>query len=299
MTTLLVIIWGIVAVILLVANAIRPERTRRSWFELQRHKDEQLIKREEHITDIDGLRRIVTGIALIALAVIGWELWQGWGLLAVIIVWVFSGAITRQKIISKNVAHLYKKYEPSLLSFVISYPVIGSITRIQNWHPHDQRIESREHLLHLVDNASMILTSDEQKIIHKGLDWHTTRVEAIMTPVSEIVSIKHNELLGPLVLDDLHRSGHDRFPVTRGDSDEMIGVLDITDVLEIDSGKHSQTAEKAMMPRVLYINEKEFLPVALTMLQKSRQHMLIVVDEHGATVGLVTLADITNLLLGP
>jgi putative hemolysin len=119
-----------------------------------------------------------------------------------------------------------------------------------------------------------------------------------MTKRKDIVSVKHTELLGPLVLDDLHRSGYTRFPVMRGTIDTVTGILDISQLLDVTVTKRSETVEKSMTSEVLHVEADEPLPVALDLLQKSHQHMLIVVDSDGKTAGLVTLSDITGSLLG-
>ena len=298
MTVLLVAIWVVLSVCLVILSAILPERTHHSWFELRHRANEYAMERERRIADIEGIHRVVTGVLLIVLTIVGLALWQAWGVIAVMVMWVLSGWIARQKIVHKFAMRLYKKYEASLLGLLTKTPLIGRIVRYQTWHPRDQRIESPEHLLHLVEDAGAILSQDQQRIIHHGLDWHSTPVASIMVARKDIVSIKHSELLGPLVLDDLHHSGHNRFPVIKGTIDTVVGILDITELLEIDSGKRSQTAEQAMSQRVLHVASDEPLPAALSLLQKSRQHLLVVTDQEGKTVGLVTLADITNSLLG-
>lgn len=296
MMVLLVIIWILLVVGLIIVSAVHPERSRRSWFELQHRKDEYSLMREKHIADIEGLCRLVAGLLLMIVTAVGFLLWQAWGIVAAGILWMLTGWITRRKTVHAYVTKLYKRYEDPLLRFVMNYPLIGMLTRTYTWHPRDQRIESPDHLLHLVETADTILSTDQQRIIQQGLQWHTTPVSAIMVARKDIVSIKYNELLGPLVLDDLHRSGHSRFPVAK--TDAIVGILDITELLEIDSGKRSQTAERAMSRQVLHVESDEPLPAALLLLQKSRQHILVVIDKDGETAGIVTLADITGSLLG-
>ena len=298
MTTLLIIVWGILAIFLVFITSIRPERSLHSWFELKRRGDAAVMRRERLIEDINGMLRIVVGIVLIILAVTGFSIWQGLGIILTIGIWLISGLIARQKPVHHYVSKVYSQAEPTLLDAAEKTKVIGALARTGKWRPYDAHLESKEQLLHLVDNAGNILTSDQQDIIRHGINWHTTPVEKIMTHRVDIVGVKHNELLGPLVLDDLHRSGHSRFPVIRGSLDEIIGVLDVTDLLEASATKHSQSVESVMAAQVPRIESDETLPVALSMLQKSRQHIVIVVDEEGKTVGLITLADITKSLLG-
>jgi CBS domain-containing protein len=298
MTTLLIIVWGVLALLLICISSIRPERSSHSWFELKRCGEAATMRRERLIEDVNGLLRVLTGIVLIILALTSYIVWQGLGIILTIGVWGVSGLLARQKPVHHYAMRAYMKYEPKLLDTVEKTKLIGMLVRTGKWRPHDIQLESTEQLMHLVENANTILTSEQQTIIRHGMDWHTTPVEKIMTSRADIVSIKNTELLGPLVLDDLHRSGHSRFPVIRGSLDEIIGVLDVTDLLEATAGRHSQSVESVMSAQVLRVELDEALPAALSMLKKSRQHLLIVVDENGRTVGIVTLSDITTSLLG-
>jgi magnesium and cobalt transporter len=119
-----------------------------------------------------------------------------------------------------------------------------------------------------------------------------------MTPRGVIDTIGKKELLGPLVLDDLHKTGHSRFPVTDGDIDHIVGVLHIQDLLVLDARQRSATAEKAMEPRVFYIREDQTLDHALTAFLRTRHHLFVVVNEFRETVGIVSLEDVIETLLG-
>lgn len=298
MTTLMAIVWVFAMVALLIVLGFRPKRTRHSWFELQRRGDKGAIRRERLLGDVLAFRRVAAGVLLSILVLVGAGLWQAPGVLISLGVWLVGGAVSRWKPFRRQAMRLYDKLEPWLLDTAQTVPILGKLFRTDTYTPRDQRLESVEHLLHMVDAADHILSTDQQEIIRRGVHWHDTVVGSVMTPAKDIFSVKHTELLGPLVLDDLHRSGHDRFPVIRGSIDSVIGVLDITDFLEVSTDRRSETAQKAMTPDVSKINENGPLPVALRLLQKNRQHILIVTDAEDKTVGLVTLADLTGSLLG-
>ncbi|MFZ2545192.1 MAG: CBS domain-containing protein [Candidatus Saccharimonadales bacterium] len=298
MTTLLIIVWGILALSMMVIGAIRPVRSTHSWFELMRISDTRAMRRERLLDSIYGVQRGVVGIVLMTVTLVGFLLWQWWGIIATLFLWIISGLVIRHKTIRKMSMRVYVRIEPWLLDTLEKTPSIGSFLKTEDWKPHDQKLESPQQLAHLVMSSGHVFTAEQQDIILNSLDWHTTSIADVMTPKRKLVTIKFNELLGPLVLDDLHKSGYSRFPVIKGDVDNIIGILDITTLLEINGTKKSETAEKAMSQQVLRIESDEPLPVALSLLEKSRQHILIVVDVNGSTVGLVTLTDIMGSLLG-
>jgi CBS domain containing-hemolysin-like protein len=159
------------------------------------------------------------------------------------------------------------------------------------------RLSSREELHHLVETSGSLLSADEKALISHSLTFNDRAVKKIMTPRSVIDSISHKELLGPLVLDDLHKTGHSRFPVVDGDIDHVVGMLHIQDLLTLDT-KRSTTAAKAMEPRVFYVREDQTLKYALTAFLRTHHHLFVVVNEFRETVGLLSLEDVIEALIG-
>ena len=298
MTTLLLIVGIVILISLLVVLGFRPQRTQRSWSELRRQNAKNILERERMLSDIVALRRVVVGLLLIAGTLVGYSLWQAGGVMIVVIVWLLAGVVVRWKPFNRLAMQLYDSLEPRLLRFLQKTHVAGWLFRAENYSHHEQRLESIEHLRELIEKSGHIMTDAQQTIVSNGLDWPTIPVKSVMVPRSKIVSVKSRDLLGPLVLNDLHTSGHSRFPVARKNIDDIIGVVDIAELLEVDSGKSSQTAERVMSPNVMRIEQDETLPVALDMLQKSHQHLLVVVDVNGKTAGIVTLTNVMGALLG-
>ena len=120
-----------------------------------------------------------------------------------------------------------------------------------------------------------------------------------MTPKSVVETIRQGEILGPLVLDDLHKTGHSRFPVIDGDIDHVVGILHLRDVLTLDTNrKHTAKVETAMDKRVHYIRQDHTLPQALAAFLSTHHHMFIVINEFRETVGILTLEDVLESLIG-
>jgi len=100
------------------------------------------------------------------------------------------------------------------------------------------------------------------------------------------------------VLDDLHKKGYSRFPVIDGDIDHVVGMLRIQDLLTIDRKAKSHRAETVMSKDVYYIHENQTLQHALVAFLKTQHHLFIVVNEFRETVGLLSLEDVIEALLG-
>jgi Mg2+/Co2+ transporter CorB len=297
MTTLLVIAWVVVVIFLLVVSAMRPQRSKHSVFELERLGGKIALRRERLIGDVLALRQFVILLLVLAAGIISFELWQGKGVAAAIAVVILVVPLSRWKFIHHTVMGWYEHQEKRLFRFVEKVPAFGWLFREDRWANHDQKLESVEHLVHLVESAGHILSSDQQHIIRKGIKWHTRTLGEVMTRSKDIVTVNKHELLGPLVLDDLHKSGHHRFPVIQKDINHVVGLVNIAELFQVDADRQSQTAEKLMTPLDVRLSQDTLLPEALKQLLTHPNQVILVVDDSGQTVGIATLGDILNPLL--
>jgi CBS domain containing-hemolysin-like protein len=292
-------------IFLVAVSSVTPKRSALSKFELRRRCEEgdktaeDLLGREELLGDIISLQRVVSALFLVifvALSVVAF----GWfvGIIIAVVVALEYGAVARMNIVKNTAQPFYERYETPILSFIKRHRSIFRIVRSVSVEPAETRLDSREELAHLVSGSGGLLSGDEKKLILHGLEFGKRRVDEIMTPRGVIDSIGKKELLGPLVLDDLHKTGHSRFPVTDGDVDHIVGVLHIQDLLVLDAKQRSSSVEKAMEPRVFYIREDQTLDHALAAFLRTRHHLFVVVNEFRETVGILSLEDVIEALLG-
>ena len=150
----------------------------------------------------------------------------------------------------------------------------------------------------MVEQAGEALSEDEKKMVIGVLSFDTVPVKEVMTPRSVIDTVDQDEVLGPLVLDALHKTGHSRFPVTKGDIDHVVGMLYIQDLLTINRSSTSRRVRAVMEKKVYYIREDQTLQHALAAFLRVRHHLFIVVNEFRETVGIVSLEDVTERILG-
>ena len=306
MTVFMLFVCLLILILLLAVSSIVPARVDLSMFELKRRakagdtKAQELLEREALLIDVLSLQRALQALLLIifvttSVAAFGWFA----GVIVSVIVALEYGKLARIGIINKKAQQYYGRLEPGLLAFVARHPGIFKLLRgATPPQVETQRLDSREELEHIVSQSSAILTGDEKKLITQSLQFDTRTVEEIMTPRGVIDSVPAGEVLGPLVLSDLHKTGHSRFPVINGDIDHVVGMLYIQNLLTIDAGSKTPTVEKAMEPRVFYIKNTQTLRHALAAFLRTHHHLFIVVNEFQDTVGLLTLEDVIDALLG-
>lgn len=305
MDIFLLLVIAMLFVTLLVVSSVRPRQSTLSHFELKRRQqlgESEAVRhtrREAFQADILSLQRIVSSLLLVGLTALlvvrfDWLI----GLIVAFVAALLYGGLARIKPVHRLAQRLYERREAGLFGFIEKFHRLLMVLR----HPtfgarHESGLHSREELEHLITTSHNIITAEEKSLLLHGLEFSDLKVRDIMTPRDKIDSIDGKEMLGPLVLDDLHKTGHSRFPVINKDLDHVIGVLYVQDLLSLDI-KRSVTAEKAMEPRVLYINEQQQLPRALGTFLRTHHHLLIVVNEQQETVGLLSLEDTIEALIG-
>lgn len=293
-------------VILILVAAVRPDRPVESKFELSRLDSlgdkyaSKSLKRENLIVYVISIKAILVALLLVIATLLSVSTF-GWvtGVIVAAIVSMEYGYFSRLNFSRKLSTKLYERFEEKILSFIDKNKTYLRFFRSVNFSDfnHEQVISSREELSKLVNESLSVLTPQEKLLIVNGLQFSDKTVKSVMTPRGVIASIKKGEFLGPVTLNDLHKLGHSRLPVINGDIDHVVGVLHIKDLLNLDE-KKSMAAEKAMEDKVYYINEEQNLDQALAAFIKTHHHLFIVINEYRETVGLLTLEDVIEELLG-
>ena len=296
----------VVIIALILTTAVNPNRTDSSSYELDRRerlgdKSARLeLRRERLLPLVLSLRSIKVAlelvlVTLLSVATFDWLV----GVFVAVVVSLEYGALARLAIVRKFAARIYEKIEPTMLKYVEkAKPYIKYVQSIKlSDISSSTALGSREELVKLVEESAGVLTPNEKALLKSGLTFSDKVVKDFMTSRSDIDVIKKSEFLGPLTLSELHQLGHSRLPVINQDIDHVVGVLHIRDLLSLDN-KKSVTVEKAMETKVFYIREDQSLEHALAAFIKTRHHMFIVINQKRETVGLITLDDVIEALVG-
>lgn len=135
----------------------------------------------------------------------------------------------------------------------------------------------------------------ELEIARHALTFGDDIISQHMVPRRIVKTVKADESLGPVIMDELHNSGHSRFPVYEGKPDTMVGTLYLRDLL---GAKHGGTVGELMRPEVSYIHEDQSLHDALQAILRTHRQLFIVVNSFEEYVGIITLEDVLEAVIG-
>lgn len=157
---------------------------------------------------------------------------------------------------------------------------------------------SEEEILHIVAEGATAgaIGEDEREMIEGVLDLPDRNVRSIMTPRTDVVWIDATAPQAE-ILAEITASGHSRFPVARGDADEIIGIVQAKDLL----GRLATTGVvdvERVMRKPVFVPETLSVASLLDALSHSEVRMAIVLDEHGVFTGAVTAADMLGAIAG-
>ncbi|HVU59872.1 MAG TPA: CBS domain-containing protein [Candidatus Saccharimonadales bacterium] len=138
---------------------------------------------------------------------------------------------------------------------------------------------------------------DERELVRlrHALRFGDYAVHDVMTPRANVLAAGIDDDLSPVLIDELHHSGHSHFPVYEGKKSQLVGTLALDVVADI---KHQGIVRHFYSSRLAYVHENDSLEQALLALYETGQHLLVAVDTAGDYVGIVTLGDVLRYLLG-
>lgn len=135
------------------------------------------------------------------------------------------------------------------------------------------------------------------KMIRNILIFRNTIVREVMIPRTEIIAVSSEAGIDEII-DIVIKHGHTRMPAYSGNVDNIIGILNVKDLLKSWKGIVTGIDIIGNLRTPYYIPETKKTHVLLHELKQKKYHMAIVIDEYGGTSGLVTLEDLIEEIVG-
>ena len=164
--------------------------------------------------------------------------------------------------------------------------------------PFATEVELRE----VVDlaEASGVVAAGERRMIQSVFDLGDTSAREVMVPRPEMVWIEADKSVAQAT-NLAVRSGHSRIPVIGENTDDVLGVVYLKDVVAKTAagrGAPSTLTVRDVMREAEFIPDSKPLDKVLADMQRTRNHMAMLVDEYGGIAGLVTIEDVLEEIVG-
>ena len=227
-----------------------------------------------------------------------WPLWMF--LISLGIYFVFFDALPRllNALSSKKILGL------SISSFglarILAFPLLV-IARIKATAEEQEELReaSDEEIQAFIEEAQEegIIETEERGLLKSVVEFGDTVVREIMTPRVDMTAVKKDstiENLRKLVIKDKHS----RVLVYKDRVDNVEGIVIAKDLLEYADDKLKSSSIEPLIRPVVYVPESMKVAELLKELQKKKQKLAVVVDEHGGVSGLVTMEDLVEEIVG-
>lgn len=160
----------------------------------------------------------------------------------------------------------------------------------------DQGITGEE-LMTIVDEAEQDggIGEQEGELIRSAIEFDDVEAADIITPRVDIVAIPEDASMEEIA-EVFHESGYSRLPVYKDSIDDIIGVLHEKDFYHLcQSGSEDIST---VLGKALNVPCHVKISKLLTMFQREKAHMAVVLDDYGGTMGIATLEDVIEELVG-
>lgn len=141
-----------------------------------------------------------------------------------------------------------------------------------------------------------ILDDKDRSRIAAVMSFEDREIKDLMIPKSKMVFVNSKDILGPLVLDKLYKSGFTNFPVV-DNHDKVKGIIH-TEALNALEIKKTDRAEKYMDKNVNYLHLNDSLQFAVEEIERTNSYYFLVLDSDDSLAGFFTIQMLLDYLLG-
>ncbi len=230
--------------------------------------------------------------------------WVGTAVLTVTII-IFGETIP--KICAKKSANRFslRVARPVHFLTVLLTPLIWLVVKL-NWlltfwlkeEKDESGEEAVEELHSIIETAEdeKVLDEDQSELVRSAIDFSEISALDVMTARVDVVAIDIEDEREK-ILEQIDKAPFSRLPVYEGSIDHIIGILYLNRFLKALT-EEGQTDIRGLLMPPCYIYKTMKLPAVLNQLRRARQHLAIVTDEYGGTLGVLSMEDVLEQIVG-
>jgi CBS domain containing-hemolysin-like protein len=212
-----------------------------------------------------------------------------------------SYAVENTELHARRVARGLKVVEKVLWPLIVLfYYLTGLVNRITGGSASiESTYVTRDEIRNMIKTGERegVLDEEERQMLQRALRFTDATAKEVMTPRLDVAAISGDATVEEAI-EQCIRSGHARLPAYDGSLDDVIGVFDIRELDDSSYDTFPDLEVADVVNPTLHVPESKNVDELLAEMRENRTHMVIVVDEFGATEGLITMEDMTEEIVG-
>lgn len=194
---------------------------------------------------------------------------------------------------ARSMQLFYRTFKPFI--WLINYSGIRLLKTFGiNFRPGHHTVYTDEELRHLITSGNF--ETEERELIHNVFEFSDLTAREVMIPRTKVVTLDLNSGFAEVV-NQFQLSGYSRLPVYREKFDNIIGIVHSKDVMGFTLRPNEFNLKEILRPPV-FIPDSARLGTVLSLMQRDRIHLVIIVDEHAGVEGILTLEDLLEEIVG-
>ncbi|MBI4591882.1 DUF21 domain-containing protein [Candidatus Uhrbacteria bacterium] len=188
------------------------------------------------------------------------------------------------------------------VAMVIFYPVAKPIAwMLDNVLGEELKtIWSKRELEHIIamheDHPSAVVDADEERIILGALRFSDKTAEQVMTPRHVVFTLALGDTVGERLVSKIREEGYTRIPVYSQDEDNVVGILLTKDLLGLETARPVEDVMRT--DKLVRVSPSRKLDEVLNLMMMRHSHMALVTEKNGKFIGIVTLEDVLEEIIG-
>ncbi|MEJ2394057.1 MAG: hemolysin family protein [Candidatus Thiodiazotropha sp.] len=225
------------------------------------------------------------------------------GVLTILIL-VF-GEITPKSLATRFSERISLFISPVIFGFMrLIYPVVWLFLQFTNWLQYSTRamedpLVTESEVITLIEHGEEegVIDTGEREMIERIFNFNDLKAEDVMTPRRQVFRLDGRRTLKD-VLPEILEQNYSRIPLFSDDADEIVSLVILRDLISvIATGNLDQPLAK-LGQEPLFTPANTPIDELIRTLKTKSMHLAVVVDEHGAMVGVVSLEDLLEELVG-
>ena len=216
------------------------------------------------------------------------------------------GEITPKTYCNANAAKIALRYSRVLLVFSYAfYPIVWMFEKIAKGiinltgSTEEPPRLTEEEIKGVIEQGlqDKAIEKQESELVHGALNFDDIIIRSVMTPRMKMFTLNSKMLLFE-ALPMINKSGFSRIPIYGKNQDEIIGIVNVRDVLKCLEKEEKMISLQQISRKPIFVSQEKKVNDLLKEMQGRKSHMAIVLDEFSGVEGCVTLEDLVEEIVG-